>query len=174
VQSCTVIVGTPLLVILRDSWSDDRSASAWSGASSACHTPSNRDQFPRPSRRRFSRTGVCSSAAIRGPGSGRGNRPTSARLVTTSRVDGVISNWTGRCVFCCSTIARSPTRSPWHTSRTRKLRRSQARSLLSMPRSNRASSRRRPCISRRTRMDQISFSLKGAFWPTNLPLFHTW
>ena len=22
-----------------------------------------------------------------------------------------------------------------------------------------------------TRMDQISFNLKGAFWPTNLPLF---
>jgi hypothetical protein len=43
------------------------------------------------------------------------------------------------------TIAREATRSPWHRSRTRSFTRSQPRSLLSMPRSNRARSRVRPC-----------------------------
>jgi hypothetical protein len=32
---------------------------------------------------------------------------------TASRVDSVISNCTGREVFCCMTIARAATRSPW-------------------------------------------------------------
>jgi hypothetical protein len=39
--------------------------------------------------------------------------------VSTSRVDGVMSNCTGRCVLCCKTIARPATRSPWHTSPAR-------------------------------------------------------
>lgn len=69
-----------------------------------------------------------------------GNRNLSAvraahliHVSNASRVGSVISNCTGRCVFCCSTIDRAATLSPWHTSRTRSLTRSQPRSLLSMP-----------------------------------------
>ncbi len=58
-----------------------------------------------------------------------------------------------------------------HTSRTRKPTRSQARSLLSMAKLNRASSRRRTASCSRIRIAQISLSLKGVFWPTILPLF---
>src|ERR1035437_305248 len=57
-------------------------------------------------------------------------------------------------------------------SRTLSLTRSQARSLLSSPRSNMANSLTRCSTCNRTRMAQISFSLNGAFWPTSLPLFH--
>jgi hypothetical protein len=40
------------------------------------------------------------------------------QAATASRVDSVISNCTGREVFCCMTIARAATRSPWQMSRT--------------------------------------------------------
>ncbi len=69
-------------------------------------------------------------------------------------------------------MARVATWSPWHTSRTLSATRSQPRSLLSMPRLNRASSRTRPSIWSRTRSAQMSLSLNGAFCPTILPLFH--
>jgi len=50
--------------------------------------------------------------------------------------------------------------------------RDQPRSLLSIPRSNRARSRVRACIWSRTRMAQISLTFNGAFGPTSFPLFH--
>src|ERR1700712_4988693 len=81
-------------------------------------------------------------------------------------------NCTGRCVLCCITTARDATCSPWHTSRTLRLTRSQPRSLLSIPRLNSASSRTRLSICSRTLSAQMSLTLKGAFWPTILPLFH--
>ena len=96
------------------------------------------------------------------------------QAATASRVDSVISNCTGREVFCCMTMARAATRSPWQMSRTFSLTRSQARSLLSIPRSNSARSRARRNSWSLTRIAQISFSLNGAFWPTSLPLFHGW
>ena len=46
-----------------------------------------------------------------------------------------------------------------------------ALSLLSIAKLKSARSRVRPSISSRVRMTQISFGLKGAFWPTVLPLF---
>jgi hypothetical protein len=49
---------------------------------------------------------------------------------------------------------------------------SHARSWLSMPRLKRARSRKRPWSCKRTRIAQISLSLKGVFCPTSLPLFH--
>jgi hypothetical protein len=51
------------------------------------------------------------------------------------------------------------------------LTRSQARSLLSIARLNKASSRRRSASCRRMRIAQISLSLRGVFWPMSLPLF---
>ena len=54
------------------------------------------------------------------------------------RVRSVISNWTGRLVFCCMTTARGAIWAPWVTSRTRSFTRSQARSLESMARLNSA------------------------------------
>lgn len=88
-----------------------------------------------------------------------------------SRVCSVISNCTGRCVFCCVTMAREAMRSPWQMSRTRSLTRSQARRLLSMARSNMARSRLHwPCC-KSIRMAQMSLSFRGAFCPMSLPLF---
>lgn len=49
-------------------------------------------------------------------------------------------------VLCCMTMARVATWSPWQTSRTLRATRSQPRSLLSIPRLNRASSRTRHSI----------------------------
>src|SRR6188768_4017052 len=46
---------------------------------------------------------------------------------TASRVACVISNCTGRWVLCCITTARVATWSPWQTSRTLRLTRSQQR-----------------------------------------------
>ncbi len=69
-------------------------------------------------------------------------------------------------------MARAATWSPWETSRTRSWTRSQARSLLSIARSNRARSRARSVDScSRPRMAHMSLRLSGAFWPTSLPLF---
>jgi hypothetical protein len=46
-----------------------------------------------------------------------------------------------------------------------------ARSLLSIAKLKRASSRHRLATCKRTRIAQISLSLNGVFWPTSLPLF---
>jgi hypothetical protein len=69
-------------------------------------------------------------------------------------------------------MARAATRSLWQTSRARRPTRSQARSLLSIPKLNSASSRVRPESCNRIRIAQISPSLNGAFCPTSFPLFH--
>src|SRR5690554_6922205 len=69
-------------------------------------------------------------------------------------------------------MALEETRSPWATSRTRNLTKSQARSLLSIASSNSAKSRVLSASCSLTRMAQISLSRSGAFWPTSLPLFH--
>ena len=74
--------------------------------------------------------------------------------------------------FCCVTIARGDTRSPWQMSRTRKRTKSHALSLLSNPRSKSASSRVRWPSCSCIRMAQISLSFNGAFCPTIFPLFH--
>src|SRR5437660_7839196 len=68
------------------------------------------------------------------------------------------------------TMARAATRPPWQMSRTFSLTRSQARSLLSIPRSNSARSRALRNSWSLTRIAQISFSLNGAFWPNQLAL----
>jgi hypothetical protein len=94
------------------------------------------------------------------------------QAAAASRVGSVISHCTGREVFCCMTMARVATRSPWQMSLTFKLTRSQARGLLSIPRSNSASFRVRANSWSLTRIAQISFGLHGAFWPASLPLFH--
>jgi hypothetical protein len=58
------------------------------------------------------------------------------------------------------------------TSLTRSLTKSHERSLLSMAKLKSASSRIRPPIWSRSRIAQISFNFRGAFWPTSFPLFH--
>ena len=78
-------------------------------------------------------------------------------------VPSVISNWTGRLVLCCITMARVARRSPWQMSFTRNCTRSHALSLLSMPRSNSARSRMHPANCNQIRIAQTSFNLKGAF-----------
>ncbi len=74
-----------------------------------------------------------------------------------------------------SSVAKTSARDaivwPWHTSLTRSCIKSQARSLLSIAKLNRARSRHRLAICNRTRIAQISLSLKQVFWPTSLPLF---
>src|SRR5688572_7861831 len=57
-------------------------------------------------------------------------------------------------------------------SRTRRLTRSQPRSLLSMAKLNIARSRTACTFWRWMRMAQMSFGLRGGFWPTSVPLFH--
>ena len=64
----------------------------------------------------------------------------ASRLV---RASGSNSNWTGRPVFCCTTIARVRICPPLIRSRIFICTRSQPRSLLSIARSNRARSRKR-------------------------------
>jgi hypothetical protein len=68
------------------------------------------------------------------------------------------------------TMERVATILPWHTSRTRSFTRSQDLSLLSIARLNKASSRVRFWICKRTRIAQISFSFRGAFCPTSFHL----
>jgi len=64
---------------------------------------------------------------------------------------------------------------PCMTSDMRSLTKSQARSLLSRARLNRARSRRRLSNWRRIRIAQTSFGFSGGFCPMSLPLFHgTW
>jgi hypothetical protein len=88
----------------------------------------NREELSRPSRY----TSVCSAE--------------SARLLS--------SNWTGRPVFCCTTVALARTRPPLTRSPIRTMTTAQPRSLLSMARSNRARSPSRPSRSSRKRIAQ--------------------
>ena len=67
------------------------------------------------------------------------------------------------------TIARAATTLLWHTSRTRSFTKSQDLSLLSIARLNKASSRTRFAIWRRTRIAQISFSFGRRLPPDQLP-----
>lgn len=101
----------------------------------------------------------------------------SIHAVSDCRVCSVISNCTGQRVLCYMTMARGSAALPWATSKTRKLTKSQPRSLLSIARLNSAKSRACPASWSLIRIAQISFSLSGAFWPTSLPLFQgteTW
>ena len=138
--------------------SDGRSTSPWSVASNACRSCARRDQLPPSTISRFGRSERSPASATQAP--------------TVSRVCSVISNFTGRCAFCCITIARAQTRPPWTTSRTRSVTKSQSRNLLSIPRLSRARSRVRCSSCSRKRTAQISFGFSGNFCPTSLPLFH--
>lgn len=84
----------------------------------------------------------------------------------TVRVCSVISNCTGCWVFCCITMARDDTCSPWAISRTRSLVKSQARSLLSIAKLKSAKSRVFSASWSLTRMAQISLTRSGAFCST--------
>jgi hypothetical protein len=92
----------------------------------------------------------------------------SSHLGLLCQFQGIVSNCTGREVFCCMTMARAATRSPWQMSRTFSLTRSQARSLLSIPRSNSARSRARRNSWSLMRIAQISFSLNGPACPCSM------
>ena len=87
------------------------------------------------------------------------------QLFSASRVWSVISNWTGRWVFCCMMMAREAMWPPCEISLTLSFTKSHARSLLSMARLNSASSRMRSPNWSRTRIAQMSFSLSGTFCP---------
>jgi len=78
-----------------------------------------------------------------------------------ARISLVISNWTGRPVFCCTTIARVLVSGPVTTLRILILTRSQPRSLLSMARSKSARSRMRLSRSRKNRIAQICLWVSG-------------
>jgi len=151
-----------------DFWSDGRSAMPWCDAACGCRRPQDRARSHGPNRGRYGRTVVSRDAAR--PAGRLGNRKSSGRRperriqdASASRVCSVISNCTGRWVFCCMTMARVAMRSPCVTSRTRSLTTSQDLSLLSTARLNRASSRTRSASCRRMRMAQISLRRSGAF-----------
>jgi hypothetical protein len=77
----------------------------------------------------------------------------------------------GRWVFRCTTMARGRIWLPWVMSRTRRLTRSQPRSLLSIAKLNSARSRTWCAFCRSIRIAQMSLGFKGGFWPIRLPLF---
>lgn len=131
------------------SWCADRSASPWSFAWSASHSRHGRDPVRLPNDPESERTAECPNGVIHE--AYWGNRKPSdfkaaclIQVCRASRVPPVISNWTGRCVLCCMTMARVAIWSPWHTSRTLSATKSQPRSLLPIPRLKSASSRIRP------------------------------
>jgi len=87
----------------------------------------------------------------------------------------VNSNRTGRPVFRWTIFPLAWTVSPLAMWQTRRLRRSQARSLLSIARLKRTRFRGLPAASNRIRIDQTCCRVSGAFLPTSLPLFQgTW
>ena len=100
-----------------DSWSADRSKTAWYGGWSGFRKRRDQDRFPRPRNPQSEHTVGCSNEGMREHGLGRESHQTrdpdslihSAKAL---RVDSVISNCTGLEVFCCTTIARAAIRSP--------------------------------------------------------------
>jgi hypothetical protein len=75
----------------------------------------------------------------------------------------VISNRTGLDVFCCTTIARAPTRAPWQTSRTFSLSKVTGPQLAIDAETEQGQF---PCSAEDLKPDriaQISLSLKGNF-----------
>lgn len=84
----------------------------------------------------------------------------------------MISNRTGRLVFCWITIARVRNSPPATRSPILIFTRSQPRNLLSIARSNSARSRSRCCRSKWKRIAQICRGFNGRFAPTFRPAFH--
>ena len=82
------------------------------------------------------------------------------------------SNWTGRPVFCCKTVALVLTRPPLASSLIRIFATSQPRNLLSIVRSKSARSRRRRSWSSQNRIAQTCCGLSARFAPTMRPAFH--
>jgi hypothetical protein len=93
----------------------------------------------------------------------RGKRPARIHTSVLALVRSVISNCTGRCVFCCMIVARADTRKPRQTSDTRNLVRSHARNLLSIARLNIARSRVFAASCSRMQLAQISRSFSDGF-----------
>jgi hypothetical protein len=87
------------------------------------------------------------------------------------RASAVISNWTGRPVFCWITIDLARMAGPATRVPILIFTRSQPRSLLSIARSNRARSLIRSSRSRKKRIDQICLTFSARFAPTCLPAF---
>ena len=83
----------------------------------------------------------------------------------------ISSNWTGRPVFCCMTIARVRISGPRTKVPILILTRSQPRNLLSIARSKSARSRSRRSRSRKNRISHICRHFSGRFVPTFLPAF---
>lgn len=90
---------------------------------------------------------------------------------TARRICSLISNLTGRSVFCWMIDARATTRLLRKTSLTQIFTKSQPRSLLSIARLNNAKSRIRFANSNCKRIAQISLTLSGGFGSTHLPVF---
>ena len=90
---------------------------------------------------------------------------------SASRVGSVISNGTGRPVFCWTTVARWRREPPGATSLTRSFTRSQPRSLASIPQSNKAKSRTRPVVLSCCRIAQTCLGLNGCLGPMIRPEF---
>jgi hypothetical protein len=87
------------------------------------------------------------------------------------RADSSSSNWTGRPVFCCTTVARVRTRPPLTRSPIRILTTSQPRSLLSMAKSKRARSRSRPSRSNQKRIAHTCCGFSARLAPASRPAF---
>jgi len=77
-----------------------------------------------------------------------------------------IEHWTGRCVFCSIPMALRDIRRPRQTSLTQSFAGSHVGSLLLIARLNIARFRIRSTSCSYTRINQMSLSLRGAFWPT--------
>jgi hypothetical protein len=95
----------------------------------------------------------------------------SSQAAKASRVGSVISNGTGRPVFCWITVERPRGAPPGATSLTRSFPRSQPRSLASIAQLKSARSRTRLADFSYGRMAQTCFGSNGALEPISRPEF---
>lgn len=95
----------------------------------------------------------------------------SSQCASASRAGSVISNGTGRPVFCWTIVERCRTTPAWATSAILSLTRSQPLSLASRATLNIARSRTAPTDLKCWRMAQICFGFSGALAPVMRPAF---
>jgi len=95
----------------------------------------------------------------------------SSQASKLALASGAISNWTGRPVFCCTTLDLVRIVGPATRVPILILTRSHPRSLLSIARSKSARSLIRPSRSRKKRIDQICLTFKARLAPICLPAF---
>jgi len=123
--------------------------------------------------RAYWRVPICLPARLRlGNNQSSGRRPRRpSHCVRASLAGSVISNGTGRPVFCWTMVDRWRMTPPWTTSESRSLTRSQPLSFASRAVLNIARSRTNPRDFKCWRIAQMCFGLSGAFAPVIRPAF---